>query len=502
MLIIIIIVNITLILTIINNIMFIFLFFHSFINGVFKIKEITELNLKHNEITTVQCVYGIVQTVFESKLTKFKHLNVIDATHSEGIYINVKKFLDKISVRSIIKINSLAITKIAGKIEYFFNQHSSAIFLPLFTFDYDNLNVNERNKILTETIFKDLQDREVARELEEWYSLQIFETSLSNINHANSYINLACQVLCYTKSSLCINALIWDGTTPNFSLPVCAFNDPNESSPVHFDGINFEYFPFTLGRFFLLNVWKDSKSSGEHYEIFKCLSLRNGNDLLVLFNIQLIYDPNNMTTCSLAMRSSMKCGKAVRLCNRNSILGKMLMKRIEISLGKTKQAVFSSPMIESSLPLVDQVDTNECSEDATELLSDFQDLENSSQITSEAEKVEVDVEIEETSSSYDESEDDEIRHLKEKGKPFIVYESLLKMGLPSLHQYYKLQENEEDEDNFYPITREERLKLIQYAINELRNELPSKSFSFSFSDKSISLSNSYDSLMSEELDTP
>ena len=198
----------------------------------------------------------------------------------------------------------------------------------------------------------------------------------------------------------------------------------------------------------------------------------------------------------------MKCGKAVRLCNRNSILGKMLMKRIEISLGKTKQAVFSSPMIESSLPLVDQVDTNECSEDATELLSDFQDLENSSQITSEAEKVEVDVEIEETSSSYDESEDDEIRILKEKGKPFIVYESLLKMGLPSLHQYYKLQENEEDEDNFYPITREERLKLIQYAINELRNELPSKSFSFSFSDKSISLSNSYDSLMSEELDTP
>lgn len=290
------------------------------IEGLTTLREMADRSGEDEMV--VKYVYGIITEVYESDISKFKHIKIVDPSMEDGIEIMSLRRNEAVKVQQMVKFENLELQSP----NYVVSNITTIQYIPLFMYDYSEPANDSKNEILRQSSFKKPEDIKICRKLEEWYSQRIMATSLSNLPPPGSrtYVNLCCQVLAYNKNQACINALVWDTTTPKHT--PTPWSD-TQRYPTSLETFNFIYFPVACGKYFPVTIWNGHEQAN-HYDIFKCLTLENLDDLVVLFNIEVTKDQKSNGVC-LAMRSSRRYGKAVRVVRPSSLLGHMFRKRLE-----------------------------------------------------------------------------------------------------------------------------------------------------------------------------
>lgn len=290
------------------------------IDGLMTLREMVDRSGEDEMI--VKVVYGIITEVYESDISKYKHIKIVDPTMEDGIEIMSLRRNEAVKVQQMVKFANLELQSP----NYVISNITNIQYIPLFMYNYSEPPNDSKNCQLRQIAFKSAEDIQIGHKLEEWYSNRILSLSLSNLPPPGprTYVNLCCQVVAYNKSSMAINALVWDTTTPKHT--PTPWND-NHRYPTSLEVVNFVYFPIACGKYFPVTIWKGQEHLN-HYDIFKCLTLENHDDLVVLFNIEVKKDDKS-NGIALSMRSSRRYGKAVRVCRPSSLIGKLFSKRIE-----------------------------------------------------------------------------------------------------------------------------------------------------------------------------
>uniref|UniRef100_T1KPL5 Protection of telomeres protein 1 ssDNA-binding domain-containing protein n=1 Tax=Tetranychus urticae TaxID=32264 RepID=T1KPL5_TETUR len=329
---------------------------------------------------------------------------------------------------------------------------------------------DERNKALTETRFNLPADREVCHLLEQWFSLKILNgNQLCNLPAPGAFVDICCQVLAFNKSPCCINAVIWDTTKPKYA----PFFGPDGRLPQGLESINYDYFQVAYERYFPLNIWKEENNDqAQHYDTFRCVDLTTADDLVVMFNLQVVEDHNHPGNISLVMRSSRKWGKAVRLCHRNSILGKMFLKKCQEYRQTFRQKLGILDLVEDSPKTPKKQKTNEeASSSKTKSVLDPKPstsryaLRSHTRITA-TEPSENGLQNHEKSTKK--TEECSLTHLLNKSKGILDWDVLLSNGLDGLSLLKETIEEELALNESFPLTRIEYLQLIKLAIEHLK----------------------------------
>ncbi|XP_074599583.1 uncharacterized protein LOC141853950 [Brevipalpus obovatus] len=292
------------------------------IEGIMTIKDL--ITNRNSSEMIVGCVYGIVRRVRDVDIPKQKQILLVDPTRRSGIEIITQRKSDSIPVQKIMKIQNFKLIPPNYVLDRFTEWHT----IPLFSFNYDAIpeeDTDETNIRLKRDVFSDPRDIQVCRCLERWYSEEILSQGLSTLpplpepGQPKNYVDICCQVLAYNVNDLCINALVWDGTKPK--------HDPAPSVVDHWDKLNLEHYsiPTALKIAFPLTIWSD-KNQAVHTKIFETLTLKENNDLVVMFNVELEQKPSG---AGLLMRSRVGYGKAIRLCRDKSILGQLFNHKLE-----------------------------------------------------------------------------------------------------------------------------------------------------------------------------
>ncbi|XP_054155789.1 uncharacterized protein LOC128954238 [Oppia nitens] len=181
----------------------------------------------------------------------------------------------------------------------------------------------------------------------------------SNNNNSNSisirYVDFACRVIASQVMKQSIQLTVSDGTRPDVnvhnqygSADIQQLNcgggitdgdqqQQQQQQPVasnRFHRLNTDAVLSGGGldarRLVYVNIWKNSSNQhNDHYNCAESLTLLNGDDLVIIFNVEVFRSVDDQRQVKLHLRSGRHYGKGIRKVSRLSVLGRQLMKVIK-----------------------------------------------------------------------------------------------------------------------------------------------------------------------------
>ncbi|RWR99924.1 hypothetical protein B4U79_17216 [Dinothrombium tinctorium] len=298
-------------------------------------------------------IYGVVKEIADfnengsdsrKKQTPIvKLVTLIDPTDSEGLVLRVIDqplyFVPSCALRvKGLKINTRnnIVEFIYDKVFRFPDEFSTDLHqMPMFEFDFAPGNECQH--------FTDETDEQIIKYLESWYSDKMLnETNLGSLPEPRSshpsYINIACKVLSKRVLQQSVILRIWDGSKPNFKFDykasieyinnlaanhnaanaMCALQSPKTSlfKDVNKEVLNETADDLMLENSIVVNIWaNESELNCNHFNAANSLTLKNGDDLLLLTNVE-VNKAGDGDIALLVLRSGRHRGKGARVIRK------------------------------------------------------------------------------------------------------------------------------------------------------------------------------------------
>ncbi|CAG2105884.1 unnamed protein product [Medioppia subpectinata] len=318
-------------------------------------------------------VYGVVDAV-NTYNDMQKRVQVVDPTVQTPITFIINNINTNIVTKNIIRLTGVVIvTSITGKM-FAVNERKNFAQFHAFTYDYESTDPNRYDIFTANATIEPMDyDRPVCLLLEQWFAHTFlrhnsFDTlfrspaqqisaeetdnasTAATITHniADKYVDFACLVMASQLYSQSILLTCYDGSQPTDSvhnqrqinyevigaeLPANRYHRLNNMSFL---------MPYRMDpkKLVFVNVWKNrSNQHNDHFDVAEGTTLMNGDDLLILFNVEITRSPEDRSSVTLHLRSGRHYGKGVRKVHRNSILGRLLLARIGDRERKVDRAV-------------------------------------------------------------------------------------------------------------------------------------------------------------------
>lgn len=290
-------------------------------------------------------IFGVLRIITALKATPFcasnKEVLITDPTDEQGIVVHVKGKTELLLPGNMVKLLDVKTISV-GKYEV---ESKNVVQYHSFSYDY-NQHTNFDESAYIAHPFEDKEDDEIICEvLEKWISDDIIAKRFDQLQpvQGRKYIDFVAQIIEQRMMRGSLVLTLWDGTDPGTSTED-PFK-PEYSYTYTLYGNNYcvrsndsikSYVP--MNKHVYVNVWKNASNSGnEHFERAAHFQLTDGDDLIIMFNVEVAPNRHGIEyPIQLHMRSGHHQGKGVRRVKRHSILGKAFGEMLKTEMDKYK----------------------------------------------------------------------------------------------------------------------------------------------------------------------
>ena len=267
-----------------------------------------------------------------------KSFLINDPTDEAGITITVKGKTNILLPGDILKLTDV---KTVSESSYVV-ESKNLIQYHSFSYDYNQHTNFDESAYLEHPFEENEKDEKICETLEKWLSADLLSRKFNQLQQVPSrrYIDFVAQVVEQRMMRKSVVISLWDGTNPGTSTEdpyksdyACNYTQCGNDYTVRVNQRIKDFLP--MNKYVYVNVWRNTSELGNEHFQRAAHFLGDGNDLLVMFNVEVAPSSHgNEYPIQLNMRSGHHQGKAVRVVKRHSILGKSFTKILEKEMEK------------------------------------------------------------------------------------------------------------------------------------------------------------------------
>lgn len=305
-------------------------------NKFITLKQLKLDNIPEECVLKSYNVYGVVESIkHENELTR--KVIIKDPT-CFGFSVKLENIDITIGLKDILILENIRIISTPIEKQHCLSNQNDCARFVLFDFDYEN-NSEEDFKLFFRRNLDKKGEMPIVKYLEEWVSHTILTSfTLNQIRYptkTKTFVDIACLVIGIKRMLKSVVLTVLDGHNPNYKV-----TDPflvqysSEHNANSFYRLNEEacfLVNSDQSNLAFINIWNADRANGQNYATAMSLSLSDGDDLIVLLNVELDADLKcSERSVKLVLRSDpfRSNSTAIKKVSRKSILGRKLLATI------------------------------------------------------------------------------------------------------------------------------------------------------------------------------